>query len=210
MIELKKKKLISELYYVIALHGGKKQLAEVYAAIQDAFLKTEIEMHKVYSRSQINIYVKASIKSCFDIFMKNFPAINVIKLKEPTSFLTHSRQLAPLKPGLEQFFIEQEIVFHDPHTSVIANHCEKQLTRKEEIRAALLALVDQVMLSSTTARMADALGADAIIELGLGNKSVKMLRDNDILTPVFPFTGDSLEELRFQIQVSAIVTALEW
>lgn len=193
--ELKKKKLISELYYVIALHGGKKQLAEVYAAIQDAFLKTEIEMHKVYSRSQINIYVKASIKSCFDIFMKNFPAINVIKLKEPTSFLTHSRQLAPLKPGLEQFFIEQEIVFHDPHTPVIANHCEKQLTRKEEIRAALLALVDQVMLSSTTARMADALGADAIIELGLGNKSVKMLRDNDILTPVFPFTGDSLEAM---------------
>lgn len=43
--------------------------------------------------------------------------------------------------------------------------------------------------------MADALGADAIIELGLGNKSVKMLRDNDILTPVFPFTGDSLEAM---------------
>ncbi|UGB02488.1 hypothetical protein LRS40_23110 [Leclercia sp. G3L] len=190
---LKEQALVSEFYYVIALRGREKELAEALTALKDEFLGTEIELHKIYSRSQLNLYVKASIKSCFDIFMKNFAAIEVIKLKEPTAFITHSAQLAPLTRGLEQFLLDQQIVFQDPHTPVIANHSEQMLTQKEEVRSAILALVDQVMLSAATASMADDLGADAIVELGLGNKSVQMLRDNHIHTPAFSFTGDSRE-----------------
>lgn len=186
---LQAQNLIPEPYYVVALRGKEKQLAEAYAALQEEFLSTEIEQHKAYSPCQINLYVKTSIKSCFDIFMKSYPAVEVNKLKEPTTFLTHSAQLTPLKQGLEQFFIERQIVFCDPHTPVIANHSEQLLTSKEEIRAAVLAIIDCIMLSATTASMADALGADAIVELGLGNKSVQLLRDNDIHTPALSFTG---------------------
>lgn len=190
---LKEQQLISEFYYVIALRGRNKQLSEAYTALQDEFLNTEVELHKVYSPRQINLYVKASIKSCFDIFMKNFPGVDVIKLKEQTSFLTHSAQLGPLKQGLEQFLTDQQIVFLDPHTPVIANHCEKLLTSKEDIRSAILALMDQMMLSAATASIADEFEVDAILELGLGNKSVLMLRDNEIRTPTFSFTGDTRE-----------------
>lgn len=197
---LKEQILISELYYVVALRGRNKQLTEVYSALQDEFLDTEIELHKVYSDEQINLYVKASIKSRFDIFMKNHSAIKVIKLKEPTAFLAHSKQLAPLKQGLEQFLLDQQIVFRDPHTPVIANHCEQLLTDKEEIRSAILAITEQVMLSATSARMADTFDADAIIELGLGNKSVEMLRANEIHTPAFAFTGDT-DEAQLIVQV---------
>nr|WP_168455038.1 hypothetical protein [Acinetobacter larvae]APD77615.1 hypothetical protein BFG52_16550 [Acinetobacter larvae] len=77
---------------------------EVCNALKDAFLNTEVEKNKIYSQSQINFYVKSSIKSCFDIFMTEYPNIEVIKLKEPTKFLAHSIQLTPLKKGLEKFF----------------------------------------------------------------------------------------------------------
>ncbi|MDK9606690.1 hypothetical protein [Lelliottia wanjuensis] len=203
---LKEQPLISELYYVVALRGRKKQLSEACAALQDEFLNTEVELHKVYSPRQINMYVKASIKSCFDIFMNNFPGVNVIKLKEQTSFLTHSAQLIPLKQGLEQFLTDQNIVFLDPHTPVIANHCEKLLTCKADIRSAILALVDQMMLSAATASIADKFEADAIIELGLGNKSVLMLRDNEIRTPTFSFTGDTREANLILQALSALNT----
>lgn len=191
--DIKIRPLITEACYVIALRGREELLSEVYTALQDEFFNSEIEQHKIYSRKQINVYVKASIKSCFDIFMKDYPTIEVIKLKEPTTFLTHSSQLRPLKQGLENFLNRQKIAFRDPHTPVIANHCEALLTRKEDIRSAILALVDQMMLSATTATIAENSGADVIIELGLGNKSVQMLRDNEICTPVIPFTGEEDE-----------------
>ncbi|MGI6901837.1 MULTISPECIES: ACP S-malonyltransferase [Leclercia] len=204
--ELKAQPLVTEFYYVIALRGREKTLADASAALKDEFLSSEIEVHKIYSRRQINLYVKASIKSCFDIFMKNFADIEVIKLKEPTAFITHSAQLAPLTWGLEQFLLDQQIVFQDPHTPVIANHCDKILTDKEEIRLSILALVDQVMVSATSASMADGLGADAIIELGLGNKSVQMLRDNPIHTPTFSFTGDRQEASLIMGALGALTT----
>lgn len=193
--ELKEQNLIKEPYYVVALRGREKKLAEAYIALQNEFLYTEIEKHKVYSRSQINLYVKASIKSCFDIFMKKFPSVEVIKLKEPTKFITHSKQLTPLIQGLERFIVDQQIKFLDPHTPLIANHCENLLTHKDDIRSAILAIVDQVMLSSTTARMADKFDADAIIEFGVGNKSVQMLRENEIRTPAFSFPGETNESM---------------
>lgn len=182
-------RVVPEPYYVVALRGRTKDLDDALSALKDEFLESEIELHKIYSHAQVNLYVKSSIKSCFDIFMKNHPAIEVCKLKDPTAFLTHSKQLAPLKQGLEQFIQDKNILFSDPHTPVIANHREAVLTRKEEIRAAIVALVDEVMLSASTAKLADEYNADAIIELGLGNKSVQMLRDNDIRTPAFAFTG---------------------
>jgi len=203
---LKEEALISEPYYVIALRGRNNLLTEAYTALQNEFLNTEIEQHKIYSHRQINLYVKASTKPCFDIFMKKFPAIQIIELKASTTFLTHSMQLVPLKQGLEEFLLNQQIEFRDPNTPVIANHCEKLITRREDIRSAILALVDRVMLSASTASMADKLDADAIIELGLGNKSVQMLRDNDIHTPVFSFTGNNREATLITRALEALST----
>ncbi|ECS8719542.1 hypothetical protein DIJ97_19880 [Salmonella enterica] len=188
--ELKQNPLISEHYYVLALCGRAEQLNEVSNALQDEFHYTEVEKHKIYSYKQINIYVRASIKSCFDIFMKNYPDIKVVNLKEPTIFLTHSAQLASLKDGLERFLLDQSIVFHTPHTPIIANHCKKVIFHGEEVRAAILALLDQTMIPASTARMADEFDADAIVEFGIGNKSIQMLHDNYIITPSFSFTGN--------------------
>lgn len=182
---------ISENYYVIALRGRCKSLTKAYIALQDHFLNTEVELHKIYSHNQINLYVKTSVKSCFDMFMKNYPAITVIKLKKPTAFITHSAQLTPLKQGLEQFFLNKKITFQTPHTPIIANHREKLLTSKEDVRSAIVAILDQVMYSEKTAKMADTFNADVILEFGLGNKSVQMLRDNNVSTPALSYTGDT-------------------
>ncbi|YCI30211.1 hypothetical protein M1E08_04915 [Erwinia sp. PK3-005] len=203
---LKEQNLISELYYVVALRGRSKQLSEAYAALQEEFLNTEIELHKIYSKNQINVYVKTCIKSCFDIFMKNFTHIEVSKIKDPTAFLTHSSQLAPLRQGLENFLRHEKIVFHDPQVPVVANHSDKILTSKAEIYMAIIALVDQTMLSKNTAEMADSLDADAIIELGLGNKSVQLMHDNEIHTPVFSFTGNSQDAKRIVGALSALAS----
>ena len=194
--DLKAQIIVPEHYYVLALRGRHKQLVEVCSALQDEFHYTEVEQHKVYSKNQINVYVKTTIKSCFDIFMKNYPAIEVFNLKEPTLFITHSVQLSPLINGLEQFINDQNIIFRDPHTPVIANHSNKIMVKGEDIKIAILALVDQMMLSSETARLVDGFNADAIIELGICDKSIQMLRDNDVHTPAFSFSGNHADALQ--------------
>nr|APD77624.1 hypothetical protein BFG52_16545 [Acinetobacter larvae] len=52
--------------------------------------------------------------------------------------------------------------------------------------------------------MTDSFEADAIIELGLGNKSVELLHDNNVRTPVFSFTGDISQARLFIQALSAL------
>jgi hypothetical protein len=44
---------------------------------------TDIEVHKIYSRRQVNVYVRAGVRESFGFFARTFPHVQVVELKPP-------------------------------------------------------------------------------------------------------------------------------
>lgn len=191
--ELRSRVLIEEPYYVSAISGKYSELNETLDAIGNHFDCADVCVHKYYSQTQVNIYIRASIKPIFELFLKNYPQIKLIQLKPPTRFLTHSKHLSSLRNVFEQFMVKNHIVFHTPHTAVISNNGAGTLTTAEEIKLGVLAIVDEVMSSQCTCQIADKMKADYVIEFGPGEKSVRLMADNDMRTPFFAYSGSQKE-----------------
>src|SRR5262249_384651 len=83
------------------------------------------------------------------------------------------------------------------HTPVVSNNDSGLLTTATEVRDGILAITNEIMASQTSAETLDCLRPDVILELGLGNKSVQLLIDNDVDVPVTSYTGVAAETGRF-------------
>lgn len=181
--------LVPEPFHVVALKGDPADLAKALKGIGMFYPQMDVEVHKLYSWRQTNIYVRSGIKPAFNLFMKNFPAVQTEELKSPTTFLAHSSRLRCVRRALERFIDENGIVFKEPHTPVISNHGAGLLTSAVEVRSAVLAMTDEIMTSRTTVETLASLNPDLVLELGLGGKSVKLLTDNNTEIPVMACTG---------------------
>jgi malonyl CoA-acyl carrier protein transacylase len=199
--------LVPEPFHVVALKGAPEDLAEVLREIDAAYPRTDVELHKLYSRRQRNIYVRTGVKPDFDMFMKKFPAVTAEELKAPTTFLAHSARMREVRHALERFIEENGIVFQDPRTPVISNHSAGLLTTAADVRDGILSITDEVMDSQATAETLNGLDPDMVLELGLGNKSVRLLADNNVQAPVTTYTG-TVEETDLLISAVKLVDGL--
>lgn len=180
---------VSEPYHVVGLRGEPRDLAAVLADISEAYPTTDVEVHKFYSPRQTNVYVRAGAKAGFDTFVARYPAVGVEELKAPTTFLAHAERMIVARQGFEKFMADNGITFREPHTPVVSNNDTGLLTTATEVRDAVLAITNEIMASRTTAETLDDLSPDVILELGLGDKSVNLLADNDVDIPTASYTG---------------------
>ncbi|HEX5405409.1 MAG TPA: hypothetical protein VFX16_24310 [Pseudonocardiaceae bacterium] len=189
--------LVSEPYHVIGLRADADHLAEVLASIDDSYSKTDVEVHKFYAPRQKNVYVRAGAKASFDVHLRKFPAVRVTELKPPTTFLAHADRMSVVRHALDRFMDDNGVTFHKPHTPVVSNNDAGLLTTAAEVRNGILAITDEIMASQSTAELIDELHPRMVLELGLGNKSVDLLTDNNITAPVlaYPGTPDATESL---------------
>ncbi|MCX5193079.1 ACP S-malonyltransferase [Streptomyces sp. NBC_00249] len=185
--------LVPEPSHVVALKGGPEDLAALLAAVGSTYPTTDVEVHKLYSPRQVNVYVRLGAKTRFDLFMKDFPAIETEELKAPTTFLAHSERMLSVRRALARFIEENVIIFKNPHTPVVSNNDAGLLAVGSDIRNAVLAMTDEVMASRTTAEILKSLDADMILELGLGKKSLQLLADNNVEAPSMSYTGEFTE-----------------
>ncbi|WP_322044532.1 hypothetical protein [Paraburkholderia sp. J67] len=200
--------LVAEPFHVVALKGDTAELAKAMEGIRKIYPLADVEVHKFYSRRQTNIYVRGSIKPGFDLFIKNFPAVKMEELKPPTTFLAHSSRMRCVRSALERFIDENGIVFKEPHTPVISNHCACSLTTAAGVRTAVLAMTNEIMASRTTAETLDFLNPDIILELGLGGKSLRLLTDNNTEIPATACTG-ALEETGLLLRAVKLLEDLQ-
>jgi len=191
-LDFTKKKLIENNYHVISLHGREKDILEIESKLCKHFKKREVEVNKYYSAKQLNIYVSEDIKNYFHVFMSNYPSITTLELKKPTVFLAHSIQLTILRAGLEKYISDEGIVISNPKVPIISNNGSGIIINKEGIKKSILDLLNKPMLSSESARLSEAIHPDAIIEIGLGNKTIKLLKDNNVNHPLVS-SGDLIE-----------------
>jgi malonyl CoA-acyl carrier protein transacylase len=204
---LRGRRLVPEPYHVIGLRGDPADLGEILTEIAKIYPKTDVEVHKLYSHRQTNIYVRAGVKPDFDVFAKSFPAVETAELKAPTTFLAHAERMVSARQAFERLMADNGIVFREPHTPVVSNNNSGLLTTAAEVRNGVLAITNEIMASRTTVETLDSLRPDVILELGLGNKSVQLLIDNNVDIPVTSYTGTT-EETGLLLRAVQLVDAL--
>jgi malonyl CoA-acyl carrier protein transacylase len=204
---LRGRRLVPEPYHVIGLRGDPADLGEILAEITKIYPKTDVEVHKLYSHRQTNIYVRAGVKPDFDVFAKGFPNVETAELKAPTTFLAHAERMIGVRQAFERFMTDNGIVFRNPHTPVVSNNNSGLLTTADEVRNGVLAITNEIMASQTSVETLDSLRPDVILELGLGNKSVQLLTDNNVDLPVTSYTG-AVEETGVFLRALRLVDAL--
>lgn len=190
---LREGSLVREPSHVVALKGNSEDLAEAVADLTTSYRSADVELHKAYSARQANLYVRSGARQSFDLFMNRFPDLKVVELKTPTRFLAHSERMTQVRQALERFIDTNGITFRTPHTQVVSNNGAGLLTTAEEVRDGVLAITDQVMASRTTAETLNRLRPEMILELGLGNKSLELLAENNVDAPMMAYTGNSLQ-----------------
>ncbi|MFF7360379.1 ACP S-malonyltransferase [Streptomyces sp. NPDC008125] len=201
-------RLVPEPSHVVAVKAQSPgALAAVLAAIGDTYSAVDVELHKEYSPTQGNLYVRSGIKAEFDRFVAGHPDVTTQELKEPTFFLAHSARMLPAREALERFIRVQRIRFAEPRVPVVSNHGASLLTSAADVRQGVLAMTDRVMASRDTCEVLNGLDADLVLELGLGNKSVRLLKDNDIDAPVLAYTGSDADTDGF-LRVLGVVDGL--
>ncbi|MCX4545542.1 ACP S-malonyltransferase [Streptomyces sp. NBC_01565] len=201
------KRLVREPSHVMALHGETEALADVLGDIGRLYPKADVEVHKLYSPHQTNIYVRAGVKAGFDEFMRRFPAVRTAELKNPTTFLAHSERMRGARRALDRFIEENDIIFKKPHTPVVSNNDAGLLTTAAEVRNGVLAMTDEIMASQKTVEIMDGLHPDVILELGLGNKSLRLLADNKADAPAMAYTG-ALDETDLLVRSVKLMDAV--
>ncbi|WP_330301354.1 ACP S-malonyltransferase [Streptomyces sp. NBC_00503] len=205
--------LVPEPSHVVAVKApGPEALTEVLAALHATYPLVDVELHKAYSPTQANVYVSPGAKADFDRFVAGFPGVATEELKDPTFFLAHSARMRPARQALEKFLDIQSVRFADPRVPVVSNHDRSLLTTAAGIRQGILAMTDRVMASRDTCEVLDGLDADLVLELGLGNKSARLLKDNATDAPVMAYTGTPADTDRFLHAlgvVDALMTDLE-
>lgn len=205
--------LVPEPSHVVAVKApGPRALGAVLAALHAAYPLADVEPHKSYSPTQANLYVSSGAKADFDRFLAGFPDVATEELKDPTFFLAHSARMRPARQALKKFLEVQSVRFAEPRVPVVSNHDRSLLTTAAGIRQGILAMTDRVMASRDTCEVLDGLDADMVLELGPGNKSVRLLKDNATDAPVMVCTGTPGDTDRFLHALGvadALMTGLE-
>jgi len=186
---LRGRPLVPEPFHVIALNGATEDLVTALDETGRRYPKADVEIHKHYSDRQANVYVRSGVKADFDGFTAGLPGIRSEELKKPTKFLAHSERMSGAREALEEFMAANGIVFAEPGIPVVSNHGAGLLRTAEEVRNGILAITDEVMASRETVATLAGLRPDLVVELGPGDKSVRLLHDNGIAEPVTAYTG---------------------
>ncbi|MFJ7216669.1 ACP S-malonyltransferase [Amycolatopsis sp. NPDC098790] len=197
--------LVGEPHHVVAVKAPTPEaLADVLAEVRAVFPLTDVEVHKTYAPTQANLYVRSGVKSAFDALVASATAW---ELKEPTVFLAHSARMRPARNALARFIDDQGIRFADPRVPVVSNHDKSLLTTAAAVRDGVLAMTDRVMASRDTCETLTGLDADLVLELGLGRKSVDLVRDNAVATPVTACSGsrDDVDTVLRALDVASAV-----
>ena len=141
-----------------------------------------IEIHKYYSKNQINIYVQDSYMPNFVRILRNHPQVKAEELKKPTKFMAHSRRMIGARIALDRFIDAQKIIFNSPHTPIISNNGKTLITKGDQVRQEILSIANEAMNSQRTAELIDEINPDLVAEIGHGGKSIQLLIDNAVRT----------------------------
>ncbi|GAA3045541.1 ACP S-malonyltransferase [Actinokineospora globicatena] len=202
--------VVSEPHHVLGLRSPTRTgLAAALEGLRARFSTLDVELHKRYSPRQANVYVRAGAHADFLDFVREAGSgVEVVELKEPTTFVAHSARMLPARIALRAFLAANGITFNDPLVPVLSNSGAGALRSAAGIKDAVLAMMDVVMDSRGTAELLAAVRPDAVLELGPGGRSLDLLLDNDSEAVVGPAPMSAPDAARLARSLEAVSDAL--
>lgn len=174
---------VEEPMRVISLTAAPQHLEELLVDLDSHVSASDVEVHKVYSWRQANVYVRESFLDQFVDHISRFALVEAVEVKAPTTFVAHSRRMHVVRDGLSQWMDSWGMRFCDPQIAVVANHTSALLTTGEEVRDAVLSMADKMMDSAATSHHVAALRPDIVVEIGFGGRSLDLLTANGLEVP---------------------------
>lgn len=181
-----------EMHVLGVTSKDSEALVEILDAIRSRFPVEDVQVHKRYSSEQANLYVSSERITDFKAFMKELPSnVHYEELKPPTSFTPHDINHDSLRQEFLSFLSEQNIRFYNPTIRMISNSGPGFVVDACAVKAAVLDIINKPMDSQATVATIRKCHPSFVIEMGKGNKSIKLFEDNKLDTDF-----ESFEKLR--------------
>ncbi|CAG9000827.1 MAG: hypothetical protein CENE_02834 [Candidatus Celerinatantimonas neptuna] len=181
-------RIVDDDYHVIAVKGHEHVIRELTSEIGNVFDIKDVEIHKIYSNKQINLYVRDAAKWEFDTYTATKDISECLELKAKTRLLFHSHQMNKAIIQIKKF-IDVNISFADPTIPIISNGRSETISTGDEVKNAILDIIINPMYSQKTIHTIQQQNCDCVIELGCGCKSLELMRDNRLTTSYFCLKG---------------------
>jgi len=90
---LRGSRLVPEPAHVVAVRADPSVLTALRADIEDTWGAGDVELHKIYSSRQINLYVHPRVRHDLAAVVAGYAGVELEELKTPTTFLAHSQRM---------------------------------------------------------------------------------------------------------------------
>lgn len=141
-------------------------------------LKNDVHIYHFVSPFHIQVIVPVSFVSAFEEFNRSLHAVRIEPIRGPTLEIAHSPKLGSAREKLDEFLRREGILFHDPAIPILSNNGGQFLHTAEEVKSAILAIIDEPMHTAGTVKNLTALHPDLMIEFGLGERGQQILQFN--------------------------------
>lgn len=121
--------------------------------------------------------------------MANFPELSLQELKEPTAFIVYTARIVPIYKAFAYIIDKEGINFYNAYTLLICNHKAAIIQGAADIHEAVLAIIDRTIQSRQTVKGCEHVRANLVLELGQGDKLIRLLNNNSLTLPVIGYTG---------------------
>jgi phosphoglycolate phosphatase-like HAD superfamily hydrolase len=139
----------------------------------------------------VQLFVPVSQLESFQTYIQSLSGISTELIRKPTRELAHTPQISRARENLDQFLKTENIQFHDPTIPVISNNGGQRLRTGEELKEAVLSIIDRPIDTVRTMNEIVRLNPDYMIEFGLGRKGQSILEKSRISVPYLSVeTGD--------------------
>ena len=184
--------------HVIIIKGNNSNVVSVMKKMKKQF-GDDVEVYEDYSPSQCNVYVNKEIYEGFKHdFLDNKAEAGVeVIVGHATDILMHYRGMGSVRRELEKYILDN-IKIKDPRIPIIPNNGDGVIRKGSDVLKAILDIVDKPMMSRNTLELLEEnFKSGALIEIGIGGKSVNFFKDNGIKFPFLGFSGDDYSTASF-------------
>lgn len=184
-----------DIWHIVSLRG--KNLRHILTLLQMNF-PDKIDVFRWHALNtkcdEAHLYVHTKAFSELRESIQHYGNdIELNEFKKPTFEIIHSPKLFQARIDINHYLQREHIKFLDPQIPILANNGSGLICKGEDIRQSILDMVDIPMYTAQTMsslKNSKPGAIDAIIEVGYGQKTRALIKDNQVNISFTEYFGD--------------------
>jgi malonyl CoA-acyl carrier protein transacylase len=184
-----------DIWHIVSLRG--KNLRHILTLLQMNF-PDKIDVFRWHSINkeceEVHLYVHTDVFAELKESIHNYGNnLELSEFKKPTFEIIHSPKLFQARIDINHYLQREQIKFLDPQIPILSNNGTGLISKGEDIRQSILDMVNIPMYTAQTMCLLKNIrpGAiDAVIEIGYGQKTRTLIKDNQVTISFAEYFGD--------------------